>query len=237
VYSKLWGNYSGLQNTDEIRAFVSPSGSGFAASQQFSADIFRGGGNANRVFDLDQAMFDAQGNLGLYGRLPTDRPHVFKFYGSKVFGFGTEIGGFFRASSGTPLTTQVITSSHIPFFVNGRGDYGRTPVFSNTDLLIAHEFKFGEDEVKRLRLEFNAQNIFNQKIAQYVSTTVNFDEFYRTAGINVLGQDFSKGFNWEQLLAAASDNTNARGVRDPRYGMEAVYSPGFSGRLGLKFIF
>jgi len=95
VYSRLWGNYSGLQSTDEIRPAT--LGYAFGGNQAFFAQTYRPGGNANRYFDLDEAVFDAHGHDGLFGRLPTDRPHVFKFYGSKTLKFGTEIGGFFRA--------------------------------------------------------------------------------------------------------------------------------------------
>jgi hypothetical protein len=49
VYSRLWGNYSGLQSTDEIRP---PSlGYGFGPNQVFGAENYRPGGNANRYFD------------------------------------------------------------------------------------------------------------------------------------------------------------------------------------------
>src|SRR5690606_30071887 len=118
-------------------------------------------GNANRYWDLDEAVYDAYGNVGLIGRLPTDRPHNLKIFGGKSFGFGTEIGGFFRIASGTPVTTQVNSVNHIPVYVEGRGDMGRTPFFTQTDIQVAHEFRLGE--VKRLRLEFNMENIFNQK--------------------------------------------------------------------------
>jgi hypothetical protein len=230
VYSKLYGNYSGLQNTDEIRPFTA-----FGASQQFAGDNFRGGGNANRVFDIDQAMFDAQGNLGLYGRLPTDRPHVFKLYGSKQFGFGTEIGLFARAMSGTPINSVVWSRNNIPIMVNGRGDMGRTPFVTNTDLLLAHELKFGE--VKRLRFEFNALNVFNQKTEMFRYDRVNFEEFYRTSGIPVVDLDFYKGIPWQTRLGQVADATTARGARDPRYGLGAIFNPGFEGRFLVKFVF
>ena len=91
--------------------------------------------------------------------------------------FGTEIGGFFLAQSGIPMSTTVQDVNQIPLFVNGRGDLGRTPFYNRTDLLIAHEVKLGE--TKRLRFEFNAQNLFNQKTAEYI---YNYYNRFRTAG-------------------------------------------------------
>lgn len=230
VYSKLYGNYAGLQSTDEIRPF-----SGFAASQQANADYYRAGGNANRYWDLDEAVYDAYGNVGLLGRLPTDRPHSFKIFGGKTFAFGTEIGAFFRAMSGTPVTTQVNSVNHIPLYVEGRGDMGRTPFFTQTDLQVAHEFRMGE--VKRLRFEFNMENLFNQKTAMFIGDRLNFEEHAESAGVDLFDVDLSQGFNYMEMLSKTPDAALPRGWRDPRYGMEALFSEGFNGRFGVKFIF
>ena len=58
--SRLYGNYSGLASSDEIRT---PGYSSFGADQQQARQSFRPGGNANRAFDLDEMMWDANGNL------------------------------------------------------------------------------------------------------------------------------------------------------------------------------
>ncbi len=230
VYSKLWGNYAGLQSTDEVR----PTGFGaFGANQSFFGLAARPGGNANRYFDLDEAMWDSRGNVGLLGRLPTDRPHVFKFYGAKQFRWGTEFGGFFRISSGTPVTTQVWSVNHIPIYVNGRGDWGRTPVISQTDVVVAHEFKMGE--VKRLRLEFNVFNLFNQKTAQFIIDRLNREDRGNSSAIDLSEVDLSKGFDYMKLLEQSDDGIPK--ALDPRYGMEDLFKPGFSGRFLIKFIF
>ncbi len=228
VYSRLWGNYSGLQSTDEIRPAT--LGYAFGGNQTFFGQIYRPGGNANRYFDLDEALYDAHGNNGLYGALPTDRPHVFKFYGAKQFKFGTEIGGFFRVMSGTPLTTQVNTINGIPVYVEGRGDMGRTPLFNQTDLMVAHEFKLGKSEVRKLRFEFNMINLFNQKTNMLTMDRYNQEETSDSTGISLKNVDLTKGFDWKAMVAAA-------GGLDPRYGNPAVFNPGFQGRLLVKFIF
>jgi hypothetical protein len=230
VYSDLWGNYTGLQSTDEIRP---PTlGYGFGTNQLFGATDWRPGGNVNRYWDLDEAMWDAHGNLGLLGPLPTDRPHVFKLYGSKQFSFGTDIGIFFRAMSGTPVTTQVVTVSPIPVYVEGRGNLGRTPVFSQTDLLLAHEINVGENQ--KVRFEFNFENLFNQKTSVFVFDRYNREERYDSAGIYLYDKDLSKGFDWKQLVL---DSPEGAGALDPRYQKDAIFNPGFHGRFMIKFIF
>lgn len=228
VYSRLWGNYAGLQSTDEIRPAT--LGYAFGGNQTFFTQLYRPGGNANRYFDLDEAFYDAHGRNGLYGLLPTDRPHVFKFYGAKQFKFGTEIGGFFRVMSGTPVTTQVNTINGIPVYVEGRGNMGRTPVFNQTDLMIAHEFKIGQSETKKLRLEFNIINLFNQKTNMFTMDRYNLEETSDSTGIDLSGTDLTQGFDWRSMVASA-------GGLDPRYGSAAVFNPGFQGRLLVKFIF
>jgi hypothetical protein len=228
VYSKLWGNYPGLQNSDEIR----PPGYGsYTPNQGLSGTNYRPGGNASRAFDLDEQMFDAHGNAGVFGRLPTDRPHQLKLYGSKIFKFGTEIGAFYRIMSGTPVSTEVTTVNDIPMYAEGRGDLGRTPVFSQTDLLVAHEIKFGE--VRRLRFEFNATNLFNQKTNMYTFPYYNIESSYTNTGIDLSKADLTKGFDWKAMVAAVPGTA----VRDPRFNKAGWYNAGFGGRAMVKFIF
>jgi len=232
VYSRLYGNYGGLQSTDEIYP-TSVLGYGSATSQVFGASSFRGGSNVNRYFDLDETFYDAHGNNGLYGRLPTDRPSAFKLAGAYEFKFGTQVGVFFRASSGTPVSTKVQSFNSLSFYPNGRGDMGRTPTWTQTDAMIAHEFKFGE--VKRLRLEFNATNLFSQKTSLFTWDRYNYEEVADTVGIDLFNYDLTQGFPWQSLTLATS---LANGVAlDPRYGSAAVFNPGFQGRIGVKFIF
>ena len=236
VYSDLWGNYAGLQNTDEIRP---PTlGYGYGTNQVFGATNYRPGGNVNRYFDLDEAMYDAYGNKGVFGPMPTDRPHVFKLYGSKQFSFGTDIGLFFRVMSGTPITTQVNTQNGIGILVEGRGDMGRTPVLNQTDLLISHKISVGEG--KKVQFEFNFENLFNQKTATFVFDRYNREEWYDTSGMYLGEQDLTQGYDWQALVNEspdANDPTYGNIALDQRYGMKAIYNPGFSGRFMVKYIF
>jgi len=233
VYSRLWGNYAGTANSDEI---VTPTtGSSSGTSQQFAGSIARAGVNASRAWDLDETVFNAHGQY-LYGHLATDRPHVFKLFGNYSFKWGTQVGAFFLAESGTPVSTKVETVNTIPIIVNSRGDLGRTPTFTQTDLVVAHEVKLGE--TKRLRFEFNAINVFNQKTSRHI-----YDQLNRGAGTTSAAfaqLDLSKvnlfqGFDYAAMLKSIA----ATGVNpyDPRFGMGDLFNPGFSGRALIKFIF
>jgi hypothetical protein len=239
VLSRLYGNYSGLANSDEIR--TPTTGVSSATAQQQGGSIARPGGNVTRNWDLAELLFDSHGNLDIQGRLATDRPHVIKLYGSKIFNWGSanasDVGVFFYGGSGTPLSTVVNTVNHIGVFVNGRGDMGRTAFLTQTDLVVGHEFKFGE--VKRLRLEFNALNLFNQKTSRSRFSSLN-----RGAGvaqdasaININNVDLYQGYDYINLLNNTADQLSGRGAYDPRYGLDDLFNTGFEGRIGIKFSF
>jgi hypothetical protein len=231
--SRLYGNYAGLANSDEL---TSPSTGLVSPSAQGPGAVGRQGGNVNRSWDLDEILFDARGNYDIQGRLATDRPHAFRFYGNRDFKWGdsqvTDIGAFFLLTSGTPLTTNVWTANHIPVMVNGRGDMGRTPVLSQMDLMIGHTFRFGE--TKALRFEFNGLNVFNQKTSRNRFNGLNREQ--ESSFINLSGVDLFEGYDYNAMLRATPDAAG-RGAIDPRFGLDDIFNPGFAGRLGIKFTF
>ena len=167
----------------------------------------------------------------LKGRLGTDRPHVFKFYGSYSFPWGTEVGGFFSASSGTPVSTIAMSEHWSEIFVEGRGDLGRTDALSQTDLIVAHEFNVAEG--KKLRFEFNMINLFNQKTPRYKYIYRNF---YRRDGalMDLSEVDLRKGYDYKERLRATDLGEKAL---DPRFGKDDLFNDGFAGRFGIKFTF
>ena len=239
VWSRLYGNYTGIVSTDE----VTPPSTGRVSlpSQAFTGQATRPGTSSSRYYDLDYMQYDAHGVFGQYGLLPSDRPHEFKLYGSYELPWSkgaigsTEIGGFFFIESGAPQSTQVSSTDNIPIYVNGRGDLGRSPAISQTDLVISHTIKMGER--RSLRVEFNAQNVFNQKTAQIIYTYLNR---YRTnsSEVNYTKFDFSKPYDYKALIAATSDaTTKPYGALDPRFGHQDLFRPGFIGRFGIKFLF
>lgn len=138
VWSRLYGNYSGLANSDE----------GGRANPNF-----------NRVFDALHSSFDAQGQPVL-GRLATDRPHQFKINGAYQMPFGLSIGGRFLALSGTPEQIEA-ANLNVAFYPYGRGSLGRYPTFTQTDLLLLQTIRAGAN--RSLHLEFNVSNLFDQQ--------------------------------------------------------------------------
>lgn len=208
--SRLYGNYSGLASSDENG---------------------RNSPNVNRYFDLPWNALTEQGTVAL-GRLATDRPHTFKlFTGYEVKSKlgSTNFAPVFFAYSGTPVTTE-LNIDGLPTYPFGRGDLGRTNVFSQTNLLISHDFKpFKANESMKVRLEFNAVNLFDQK--GQIDRFARFDhELDGGASIDDPLTMF-QGYSASTVIKSLD-----RGV-DPRYGLTSRFQSPREIRMGLHFIF
>jgi hypothetical protein len=145
TWSRLYGNYGGLASSDEAGR-TSP--------------------NVNRNFDLPYIGFSGLGQPD-NGRLPTDRPHYVKFYGAYEIPWSgsntTEISGRFDAASGTPITTRYTVFGVAGQILNGRGDLGRTEMFTQTDLGLRHKYRFGRDNRFTLVATLDILNLFDEE--------------------------------------------------------------------------
>jgi hypothetical protein len=145
TWSRLFGNYSGLASSDEAG---------------------RSSPNVNRFFDLPFLGYTADG-VPDNGRLATDRPHVFKAFGGYTIDWGsktnaTDLSFFTSIQSGTPLTTQY-TFYNATAILNGRGDLGRTEMFTETDFQVNHSYKFGKDARFTIQPFLNIRNLFDER--------------------------------------------------------------------------
>jgi hypothetical protein len=231
--SRLYGNYSGLASSDEVT--TPTTGGSSATPQQQAGSIARPGGNVNRVWDSDELLFDSRGNLDLLGRLATDRPHAVKLYGSYDFPTNTQVGAFFYGASGTPMSTLVTSTQSADLLVFGRGDMGRTPVLTRTDLLLSQEIPFAD--TKRLRFEFNVTNLFNQKTTRHIYNYLNKGGIIpdrSSSYIDLSHTDLTKGYDVNALIRATPDGANAF---DPRYKMPDLFNDGTQAYFTVKFLF
>jgi len=233
--SRLYGNYAGPANSDEIS--TPTTGVTSTNAQQQVGTIARPGSNSHTGWDIDEILWDAHGNLDPLGRLATDRPHVVKLYGAYQFGMGTQIGAFFYGGSGTPISTQVVGQDQYAPMVNGRGDMGRTPALTRTDLLLSHELALADR--RRLRLELNLQNLFNQKTATHIFNYLNKGapaggQTRPADAIDYSDVNLAAGYDYNALILATQEGAAAF---DPRYGLPDLYNPGLQGQFSVKFIF
>lgn len=201
TWSRLTGNYSGLTSSDE-NGRNSPS--------------------VNRFFDGLYMSYDTHGNP-IDGRLQTDRPHYFKFQGTYDLPWGTMVGLEYRAASGTPQQSTV-TYKSVPVFDDGRGNLGRSPMFTRTDVLLQHDFRLAN--FGRLNVGLNVINLFDQDTVTRV-----FQTRYRDAVAGVNDAEFLNGFN---LAAIAQE----RGLRpDPRFSLPDQFLGARTIRIQAKLSF
>lgn len=228
TFSRLFGNYSGLASSDE-NGRVSPGG--------------------NRFFDYAVNGFSATGAPD-NGRLATDRPHVFKAYGGYTFDWmgsktnSSEVSFFTTVMSGTPVTTFVgIMATSVPLSV--RGDLGRTPKYSATDLSFSHSYVFGRDNRYRVVGDINVLNVFNENnvtsldSARWINKTgltgADIDPTYNAATQTPIAV-LNKVLAGQIATQLASLDTLA-GNRNPLYGKANGYQPVRNVRFGFRFIF
>ncbi len=175
LWSRLYGNYPGLSQSDE-NGRVSP--------------------NVGRLYDYPAMMFDQKGRA-VFGRLPTDRPHQFKTQAIYSFDVGTSVGANFYVSSGVPVTRElgIYPPNNLPVQYLGRKSDGRTDVYSQTDLYIRHDFEIGGD--RELQVSLNVLNLFDQEAAVGKWVTYQLSD-----GINLPNEDlfYSGQLDFAQLI-------------------------------------
>jgi hypothetical protein len=207
TWSKLYGNWAGLANSDEA-----------GRSQP----------NVSRAFDLTQGNFNQRGE-NVYGRLATDRPHQFKLFANYEFltkkGV-TDISVSQVAYSGTPLSSEVLFI--VPVFFNGRGDLGRTPRYTQTDFLISHTISLSERV--RAKIDANVTNLLNQATVVALTTRIN-----RNGNLPITVQEFFSGFDTLSLIQPA--NSSVAPAFNPIYTLPSAYQGIREIRLGFHLQF
>jgi hypothetical protein len=239
TWSRLYGNYSGLGSPDELLA------SGFGRTDP----------NVNRDFDLPQVGFTAAGEEAI-GLLPLDRTHVFKASGTYTFDWrgsksnSTDISFFTTAQSGTPLTTFVeVFGIAIP--ETKRGDLGRTPMFTQTDLNLTHRYRFGRDDRFTLAFDLNVLNAFNENNplgfnTNKFSASFNLDP----SAVNNCGDNSVCAINFltsngvlsqyaaaEQNFSLSANVFGVNAARSVAFMQPIVYQEPRTIRFGFRFLF
>jgi outer membrane receptor protein involved in Fe transport len=206
TYSRLYGNWAGLANSDENG---------------------RSDPNVSRAFDLSPGNFQANGQ-NVYGRLATDRPHTLKLFGNYVIDSplgSTSLGLAQVAYSGTPLTSEA--TFIVPVFYAGRGDLGRTPTYTQTDVLLSHGFQVGGG--RRLVLEAYMFNLFNQDTVTNVTTRLN-----RNGNLDPNALYDGTIGNVPSLINPATGSAPAMNAI---YNMPLAYQAGRTATIGVRFQF
>jgi hypothetical protein len=191
LWSRLYGNYSGLAETDE-NGRMSP--------------------NVGRLFDYPVMMFDQTGQAA-YGPLATDRPHQFKAQLLYDFNFGLSTGLIWYGASGLPRSREMgfLPPNNFPVQYLGRGSDGRLPFYNQADLYLQYRLKLGQKQA--LTFSVNALNLFDQKTATNYFQTQNYG-----SGVNGDQDAFYRGqLNFETLAQQQGVIQDARFMKDSGY--------------------
>jgi hypothetical protein len=126
-------------------------------------------------------------------------------------------------ASGT-LQQSTITYKSVPVFDEGRGNLGRSPVFSETDLTVYHDFRL--TDTMRVNLNLNVLNLFDQD-----TVTGLFAGRYRDQIAGITDAQFFQGFDAAAIAAA-------RNLRpDARFGLANAYQGPRTVRIQAKLLF
>lgn len=196
LFSRLWGNYTGLSNGQSESGRNSP--------------------NVTRAFDGLFMSFDSKGNAN-YGRMGTDIPVQFKALATYVMPWGTSVGVDQRVQSGLLHTTSVNFQS-VPVAVYGFGDLGRTPVWSTTNLLFGHTFRMPRN--MRVNVQLNVSNLFDQDTVTAFDTTPYLTGSLAFPNQSANFNEFFAGFDPVANMAAVNAQTSTLANPDPRYGSD-----------------
>ncbi|MEE9270562.1 MAG: TonB-dependent receptor [Candidatus Krumholzibacteria bacterium] len=137
VLSRSYGNYVGVFDTDSRNSIA----------------------NAGPAFDFPAMLRNSE------GRLPNDRPHVFKIYGSHATRWGLSAGGFFTWQSGTPLSEFGLLQGFWLVHQRPRGTFGRTSSIWDLNLRFSYDLASRASGERRStpRLLVDIFHLFSQK--------------------------------------------------------------------------
>jgi hypothetical protein len=191
MWSRLYGNYSGLSQSDE-NGRTSP--------------------NVGRNFDYPLMSFDENGQP-VFGVLATDRTHQLKAQLIYDFSFGSTVGINWFGASGIPRTREAafIEGNAFPVQYLGRNSDGRMPFYNQLDLYAQHQFRLGERT--RLTLSANVLNLLNSGTATNYWQT----QLYSGQAVDVTETEFYNGVNTQALIQEQGLIQDPRFLMDREY--------------------
>jgi hypothetical protein len=248
TYSRLWGNYAGLTNTD----------------QSDGGSTGRNSPDTSRAFDEPYYYFGANGKSN-NGFLPTDRPNVFKASVYKTISWKhqqtTSVGLFQTFYQGSPVGSYIDVGAaqagtadegvyvygrdrwvNMSADANGNITLGnpylrRTPWFSQSDLSASHEVTLPKG--RSIKVEATALNTLNQHAV--VAYGESMDSWNTSASLNPGGLDITHGAASYAAYESAYDVKtliNTDGITmNSQYGKPYLFQMARSIRLAVHFTF
>jgi hypothetical protein len=172
--------------------------------------------NIQRIYDSWFNVFDQRARP-VHGRLATDRPHQVEIRAAYTAPRGWSVGFHQYFGSGTPRTTEALRQG-VFFFPYGRGDLGRNPTLTQTDLRLG----FGRRVAKvRLDAALVVANLFDEDAVTAVAEHPYRDQ------VQLTDEEFRRGFDIHEVAARQGMRAN------PDYGMPVRFQAPRSVRVGI----
>ena len=214
--SKLRGNYSGLTNTDEDN---------------------RAAPNVGRGFDLWFMTFDQSWGDNI-GPLQSDRRFTSTIFGSYAFDKeqldglldGLVVGFTESVMDGVPYSTEIQLNNIQGMFPFGRGDQGRHPVVTQTDVYAEYNFELADGY--RAQFNLNVTNLFDQ------DTVLQYNRNYERDTLTLSDDEILNYYQTGTPIPYRALIGPGTGVRlNDAYGMAQNFQAPRTIRLGLKLTF
>jgi len=233
VFSRLYGNYSGLSNSGSESNRNSP--------------------NVTRLWDGLFMGFTEKGcpdrvnceEGTANGLISTSRPVQFKVQGTYMLPWGTAAGVTFQAFNGNLQTTS-ISYKGVPVQIYAPGDLGRMEFYTNTDLNFSQTFRFKHGT--NFTLQFQILNLFDQDFSTRTTTSISRDALVLgndSATLDagpffdgfVLTDKLNQRFNCQGVFATPSCVVGAAGRPNQLYGLADQFRGPRSARFYVRFAF
>jgi len=121
----------------------------------------------------------------------------------------------------------------------GRGDLGRSPMYSQTDLNLTHRYRFGQDSRYTLAFDLNILNLFDQATVAGIYTTMNPSSApVNAAALGLSNVAYANGYTGGTLLTAINARIASQADRsDIRYRPSFLYQSPRTVRFGFRILF
>ena len=131
------------------------------------------------------------------------------------------------------IQVPIIAPDNYPIRYLGRGSEGRTPVFSQADLFVAHNIRFGR---RSLELSANVLNLFDQRaVTNRVGTMRRTGAIPLGPGYYTEAGFYAGQLNFDQLIAKSV--ADGKMTLNPQFGMASFYQAPLQARLAVKLRF
>ena len=174
-------------------------------------------------------MMFQDGGTPVFGPLATDRPHQFKTQFIYQFPVGTSVGVNQYVASGLPVSREIgiFAGNNLPVNYLGRMSDGRTPTYSQTDLL----------RPARVQVRRHAESPGELQRAEPVQPGHRGRRSSPPTTRSTVRRSGRRGRSTRGTQTLAGLIVSQNIAQDPRFLMDNGFQAPIQARFGVKFLF